>query len=76
MLRRGLLALVFTLSAVAVGVAPAQAIELPPPGTENLIVEDFYRNGELVGQKWWGCPGQSGQWGVETSQRSFHFVPC
>ena len=57
--------------------APAQAIELPPPGTESLIVMNFYRGDDLIGQKWWGCPGQpAGRWGTETPHPTFHLVPC
>ncbi|MGH3880947.1 MAG: hypothetical protein ACRDSK_28315 [Actinophytocola sp.] len=77
MFRRGAVAAALALGAVAVGAAPAQAIELPPPGTENLIVMNFYRGDDLVGQKWWGCPGQpAGRWGTETPNPTFHFVPC
>lgn len=79
MVRRGLLAAVFAVSAAAVSVAPASAIGLPPPG-ENLTVVNYYdgpakRN--LVGQKWFGCPGQdSGQSGRQTQWSDRHWVPC
>ncbi len=77
MLRRSLVAAMLAAGAVAVSVAPAQAVTIPPPGGDSLIVLNYYRNDVLVGQKWWGCPGQQpGQWGATTTQLTFHTVPC
>lgn len=78
MLRRSLVATMLAVgAAVVVGVAPAQAVTIPPPGGESLIVLNYYRGGELVGQKWWGCPGQPpGQWGVTNTHPTMHTVPC
>jgi hypothetical protein len=71
MLKRGILVVAAMIGVICFSGAPAQA-------DDRLIVVSYFRNSELVGQKWWGCPGQPpGQWGIETPQRKLDFsTPC
>jgi hypothetical protein len=78
MFKRALLAVALIVATVAASATPAQALFPPEPG-EYLVVLSYYSNGdktELIGQRWFGCPGQSGRWGATSSHITPSFPPC
>ncbi|WP_433516584.1 hypothetical protein ACQP2T_14030 [Nonomuraea sp. CA-143628] len=75
-MKRGVLVVALTLSALALGSTPAQAIPPPPPGGDLLLVISYFVGDQIVGQRWSGCSQPPGQWGTTDGQAKYYFTPC
>jgi len=74
-LRNLLAAVVLAAGLAVIPATTASAIG----GPNTLTVIAYYSDGgkqTLVGQKWLGCSGQDGQWGVATPYINLYFPPC
>ncbi|TCO53490.1 DUF6289 family protein [Actinocrispum wychmicini] len=61
------------LAVVPVGAASAIG------GGNTLTVIAYFSDGSkqnLVGQKWWGCSGQDGNWGATTPYLTYYYPAC
>lgn len=74
-IRRGLTAV--ALAAGLLGATAGTAAAATPADAERLTVYTYLQNGEIVGQKWFGCPGQEADdWGLKTPHRRISWLPC
>jgi hypothetical protein len=67
------------LLAAGLAVIPATSASAIGGGPNSLTVIAYYSDGSkqtLVGQKWSGCSGQDGQWGVATQYINLFFPAC
>jgi len=74
-LRNLLLAAVLGAGLSVIPATSAQAIG----GPNTLTVFAYYSDASkqtLVGQKWFGCSGQDGQWGDTTTYLTLYFPAC
>lgn len=74
-LRSLLLTALFSVGLAVVPVGAASAIG----GPNTLTVIAYYSDGSkqnVVGQRWWGCSGQDGSWGVQTAYLAYYFPAC
>ena len=73
MIKHRLLALALAIGAVTL-LKPQEA-----SAVDSLVVIAYYSDGTkttLVGQHWHGCGQPSGNWGIQTTNRTLHFPPC
>jgi hypothetical protein len=74
---RNLLAAVVLAAGLAV--IPATSASAIGGGPNTLTVVAYYSDAgkqTLVGQRWSGCSGPGGEWGVTTQYVELFFPPC
>lgn len=74
-IKHGLIAAALTLGTVAASATPAMAIG--GGGPQLTVVSYLDGSNNIVGQHWFGCPGQpGGTWGETTNHTALSFTPC
>lgn len=75
-LRNLLGAAVLGAGLIVVPAVPASAIGGGPNTLSVIAYYSDYTKQTLVGQRWSGCSGQDGEWGVTTQHVNLFFPAC
>lgn len=76
-IKHGLIAAALTLGTIALSATPAMALGVGGSGPQLVVISYLDGSNNVVGQHWFGCPGQpSGNWGQTTSRSSLSTTPC
>jgi hypothetical protein len=76
LIRRILVPAALVAGIVGAAAAPAGAFPTGPSLTV-ISFRTFAPDGTIIGQKWFGCPGQQGgSWGVQSGPETISFVAC